>query len=63
MAEKKPDKCAHLGCNCPAAAGSKFTRRLHGAQRSLLSPQLRLLLSFPAPRVNGLIHGVGLSGQ
>jgi hypothetical protein len=24
MAEKKPDKCAHPGCNCPAAKGSKY---------------------------------------
>jgi hypothetical protein len=31
--------------------------------RSMLSPQLRLLLSFPAAKVNCLIHGAGLSGQ
>jgi hypothetical protein len=24
MAEKKADKCAHPGCNCPAAKGSKY---------------------------------------
>ena len=30
---------------------------------SMLSPQLRLLLSFPAPRVSCLIHGVGVSGR
>src|SRR4029077_8715791 len=24
MAEKKADECAHPGCNCPAAKGSKY---------------------------------------
>ena len=24
MAEKKIEKCAHPGCNCPAAPGSKY---------------------------------------
>jgi hypothetical protein len=24
MAEKKAEKCAHPGCNCPAAKGSKY---------------------------------------
>jgi hypothetical protein len=24
MAEKKIEKCAHPGCNCPAAKGSKY---------------------------------------
>ncbi len=24
MAEKKAEKCAHAGCNCPAAKGSKY---------------------------------------
>jgi hypothetical protein len=24
MAEKKIEKCAHPGCNCPAAEGSKY---------------------------------------
>ncbi len=24
MAEKKAEKCAHPGCNCQAAAGSKY---------------------------------------
>jgi hypothetical protein len=24
MAEKKMEKCAHPGCNCPAAKGSKY---------------------------------------
>jgi hypothetical protein len=24
MAEKKTAKCAHPGCNCPAAQGSKY---------------------------------------
>jgi hypothetical protein len=24
MSEKKTEKCAHPGCNCPAAKGSKY---------------------------------------
>jgi hypothetical protein len=24
MAEKKPDKCAHPGCNCPLPEGRKY---------------------------------------
>ena len=31
MAEKKIEKCAHPGCNCPAAPGSKYEKHWHGA--------------------------------
>jgi hypothetical protein len=31
MAEKKPEKCAHPGCECPVAEGSKYEVQDHVA--------------------------------